>query len=50
MLQTLGLKNPRNENLLGLAGPALATLIFVGYVSIPLAVLFGVVKQVSPSG
>ncbi len=50
MLQTLGLKNPRNENLLGLAGPALATLIFVGYVSIPLAVLFGVVKQASPSG
>jgi succinate dehydrogenase / fumarate reductase cytochrome b subunit len=44
MLQTLGLKNPRNEKLLDLAGPLLATLIFVGYVSIPLAVLFGVVR------
>jgi succinate dehydrogenase / fumarate reductase cytochrome b subunit len=50
MLQTLGLKNPKNENYVRLAGPVLATLIFVGYVSIPLAVLFGVVKQVSPSG
>ncbi|MBY0587816.1 succinate dehydrogenase cytochrome b subunit [bacterium] len=46
MLQTLGLKNPRNEKLLDLAGPVLATIIFVGYVSIPLAVLLGVVKPI----
>lgn len=49
VLQTLGLKNPKNERLVDAAGPVVATLIAIGYVSIPLAVLTGVVRAVTQS-
>lgn len=42
--QTLGLTTPRTRIALDLAGKAYAALIFVGYVSIPLAILFGFVR------
>jgi succinate dehydrogenase / fumarate reductase cytochrome b subunit len=42
--QTLGVRHPRLEFLKSGFGPAVAVLIFAGYVSIPLAVLAGVVK------
>lgn len=40
-LQTLGLKHPRYSRGLRLVGPLTATIIAIGYASIPVAVLFG---------
>ncbi len=44
MFQTLGLKNDRNRACIDGAAKTLALVIFIGYSSIPLAVLFQVVK------
>ncbi len=41
--QTLGLNHPRYNALLKLLGPLIATMIVVGYASIPIAVLSGAV-------
>ena len=41
--QTLGLNNARTLRAVSLGGRLLAAAIFLGYVSIPLAVLFGVI-------
>ena len=40
-LQTLGLGHPRYSKSLRLLGPVVATLLAIGYISIPLAVLLG---------
>lgn len=45
--QTLGLNHPKYQRALELSGPALATLIFVGYVAIPAAVWAG---RLAPAG
>jgi len=44
MFQSLGLKNGAYEVLIGRFAKVAAVLIFLGYISIPLAVLAGVVK------
>ncbi len=44
MFQSLGLNHPRHTPLLKKAAAALAIVIVVGYVSIPLSVLLGLVK------
>ena len=49
-LQTLGLGHPRYSKNLRLLGPVLATLLAVGYISIPLAVLFGLVAPPAGGG
>jgi succinate dehydrogenase / fumarate reductase cytochrome b subunit len=43
-LQTLGFTHPRYSKNARMLGPVLATLICIGYVSIPIAVLLGVVQ------
>lgn len=47
--QTLGIKGTRNRAWLDAVGPLLATAIAIGYISIPLAVLTGVVGAVTQS-
>ncbi len=47
MLQTLGLNNPRYNGVFKKAGPAFAVVIVVAYLSIPLSVMFGVLKPLS---
>ena len=42
--QTLGFSHPKYKDAIRVAGPAIAILMFIGYASIPLAVLFGVIK------
>ena len=44
MLHTLGLSNPRYHKLRRIVAPAIGMLIAAGYISIPLAVLVGVVR------
>jgi succinate dehydrogenase cytochrome b subunit len=44
MFQTLGLKNPAYSCLIDCSAKVVAILIFLGYISIPVAVLAGVVK------
>lgn len=46
MFQSLGLKNKSSGPFLDLAAKAFAVLIFIGYASIPAAVLFGLGKEV----
>ena len=41
--QTLGLNNAKYQRAIKLAGPAVATLFFLGYASLPIAVLLGMV-------
>ena len=41
--QTLGLNNERTLRLFGALGKAIALLLFLGYISIPIAVLIGVI-------
>ncbi|MCO6466848.1 MAG: succinate dehydrogenase cytochrome b subunit [Bradyrhizobiaceae bacterium] len=43
-LQTLGINHPRYTPMLRLAGPALGMLIVIGFLSIPLGIMFGLVK------
>ena len=43
-VQTLGLNNERTIPVVARIGQAVALVIFAGYISIPLAVLFGVVR------
>lgn len=43
MLQTLGLNNGKNKRLLRLIGPVVAVVVMLGYISIPVAVLTGLV-------
>ncbi|MBX9654436.1 succinate dehydrogenase cytochrome b subunit [bacterium] len=47
VFQTLGLKNARNESFINAIGPVVATAIFIGYASIPLGVLTGVIRAVT---
>ena len=49
VFQTLGLKTARNESFINAIGPVIATVIFIGYVSIPLAVMAGVIRPVTQS-
>jgi succinate dehydrogenase cytochrome b subunit len=42
--QTLGLNHPRYTPLINKAGPVLGALIVLGYISIPLSVMFGVLE------
>ncbi|MEO1272764.1 MAG: succinate dehydrogenase cytochrome b subunit [Myxococcota bacterium] len=42
MFQTLGLNHPKYQPLIKGAGPLLATLTFLGYITIPIAVQLGV--------
>lgn len=44
VVQTLGLRSARNKTGVGLAGPALAGVVLVGNLSIPLAILAGLVE------
>ncbi len=44
MFQSVGLAHPRNSVYLRLAARAIAALIFLGYVSIPVSVLLGFIK------
>jgi len=44
MFQSLGLKNDRNRGFIDAAAKTLGLVLFIGYASIPLAVLFKVVK------
>ncbi|MBH24767.1 MAG: succinate:quinone oxidoreductase [Myxococcales bacterium] len=44
MFQTLGLNHPRYRPLIRGIGPALAALIFLGFVSIPIAVQLGIIS------
>lgn len=44
LMQTLGVRGPLFEGVKTYVGPAIALLVFVGYVSIPAAVLLGIVK------
>jgi len=44
MFQTLGLNHPRYRPLIRGIGPALAVLIFLGFVSIPIAVQLGIIS------
>jgi succinate dehydrogenase / fumarate reductase cytochrome b subunit len=44
MFQSLGLKNAAYECVIDRAAKVMAILIFLGYISIPVAVLVGVVK------
>ena len=45
MLHTLGISNPRYDKLRRFVAPAIAVLIAAGYISIPLAVLAGVIQN-----
>jgi len=47
VFQTLGLKNARNESFINAMGPVVATAIFIGYASIPVGVLTGVIRAVT---
>ena len=49
VFQTLGLKTARNESLIDAIGPVVASLIFIGYISIPLAVIAGVIRPITQS-
>jgi succinate dehydrogenase / fumarate reductase cytochrome b subunit len=44
MFQSLGLEHPKYNPLIARAGPAFATLIFIGNCSMPVAILAGVIK------
>lgn len=44
MFQTLGLNHPKYAPLIKRAGPGLAIVLFLGYTSIPVAVLLGILK------
>ena len=44
LVQTLGFRSRRNKAGVGMAGPALAGLVLVGNLSIPLAVFAGLVE------
>ena len=44
LMQTLGLRSARNQRCAALAGPVLAAVVLVGNLSIPLAVLAGIVE------
>jgi len=44
VFQTLGFRNPRNKNVIDMLGPVLSTGIILGYVVVPLSILFGLVK------
>ncbi|MFM7158086.1 MAG: hypothetical protein ACKO0Y_09770 [Bacteroidota bacterium] len=43
--QTLGVTNPTAKNITSKIGPALAGLFLVGYLSIPIGVMMGVIKS-----
>lgn len=45
MVQTLGLRTPRNARAVGMIGPVLAALILIGNLSMPLAVVTGLVGE-----
>jgi succinate dehydrogenase / fumarate reductase cytochrome b subunit len=44
MFQTLGWNHPRYNNFFRLLGPVVSTLVVLGYISIPLAVMFGFIS------
>ena len=44
MVQTLGLRSARNAGLVKAAGPLVGAVVLVGNLSIPLAILAGLVK------
>lgn len=44
MCETLGVSHPRYLGLVKVLGPTLAAVLFLGFVSVPLAVFFGLVK------
>lgn len=48
--QSLGIKNPQTERLIHLGGHLLAGFLFLGYISIPVAVMTGLVKVVAGGG
>ncbi len=43
MLQTLGFDNGKNKRLLRRIGPVLAVVVMLGYISIPVAILTGLI-------
>jgi len=43
VVQTLGFNNRKLTNFVSIGGQTLAWLIFAGYVSIPVAILFGII-------
>lgn len=50
VFQTLGFRNPRNDRFFAALGPAVATVLSAGYLSIPLAVLLRVIGPVTNTG
>jgi succinate dehydrogenase / fumarate reductase, cytochrome b subunit len=44
VVQTLGFNNRKLTNFVSIGGQTLAWLIFAGYVSIPVAILFGIIR------
>ena len=44
LFQTLGLNHSKYNGLIRTLGPALSTLLAIGYLSIPLSIMFGLIK------
>ncbi len=44
VVQTLGINNRKTANFVSIGGQSLAWLVFAGYVSIPLTILFGIIR------
>jgi succinate dehydrogenase / fumarate reductase, cytochrome b subunit len=44
MFQSLGIRHPKYDRLIGALGPAVAAVLFVGFISTPVAVLAGLVQ------
>jgi succinate dehydrogenase cytochrome b subunit len=44
MFQSLGIRHPKYDRLIGALGPAFAAVLFVGFVSTPVAVMIGLVQ------
>jgi succinate dehydrogenase / fumarate reductase, cytochrome b subunit len=44
VVQTLGINNRKLADFVSIGGQTLAWLVFAGYVSIPFAVLFGIIR------
>jgi len=46
--QTLGVTNPNISKITSKIGPALAAIFLIGYLSIPIGVMIGVIKKAPP--
>jgi succinate dehydrogenase / fumarate reductase cytochrome b subunit len=45
LFKSLGLRHPKYNSMLDMVGPAVATLVVVGNIAMPLAVLTGVIGK-----